>query len=306
MSRSEFQRQRQRESTASDSIRPREIKRLAILLRHATAGAWAIALYNTAAVRDRVMDTLRDRLDPLPVYDFTFTESRTNPVAYLENLPADVQHDRAIVFLYDLTRGGARVWGYLEMQREALASQPHGLVFWMTPAERGEAVRKAPNFWSQRSGVFDFTIASHGELWELRDRAAGQQMRFRDRADWERQVRLYRGLLEEYEQDDKAPEDTKLDLYDKLTGLHYEMSDYEQARHFAEMQINLARQRGDRSDVAKGLNNLGLILLAQGDLSKAQTAFERALRVFEQFLPPNHPHIAAVRENLARLEDEAQ
>ncbi len=253
------------------------------------------------------MDPLRGRLDPLPVYDFTFTERRANPVAYLEDLPADVQHDRAIVFLYDLTRGGARVWGYLEMQREALASQPHGLVFWMTPAERGEAVRRAPNFWSQRSGVFDFTIASHGELWELRDRAAGQQqVHFRDRADWVRQVRLYRGLLEEYEEDDGAPEDTRLDLYDKLAGLHYEMGHYEQADHFAERQLKLARQRGDEVDVAKGLNNLGLVLQAQGDLAGARAALERALRILERFLPPDHPHIATVRENLARLEDESQ
>jgi tetratricopeptide (TPR) repeat protein len=303
MSRSEVQRQRQREGAASESFRPRELKRLEILLRYAAAGTWAIALYNTAAVRDRVMDALRDRLDPLPVYDFTFTETRANPVAYLENLPANVQHDRAIIFLYDLTRGGGRVWGYLEMQREALATQPHGLVFWMRPAERAEAVQKAPNFWSQRSGVFDFTITYNGELQNLRARAAGREVRFHDRADWERQVRLYRGLLEEYEQDDGAPDDTKLDLYDKLADLHYDMGNYEQARHFTERQLNLARQRGDRVDVAKGLNNLGLVLWAEGDLAGARAAFERALRIFEQFLPPDHPHIAIVRGNLARVDD---
>ncbi len=48
------------------------------------------------------------------------------------------------------------MYGYLEIQREALAHYPHSLVFWLTPGEREMMVRKAPNFWSQRSGVFDF------------------------------------------------------------------------------------------------------------------------------------------------------
>ncbi len=181
-------------------LEPGELERLTLLLRHATGGAWAAALYNTAAIRDQVMDVLRARLAPLPVHDFTFTAERTNPTAYLEQLPAEARDERAIVFLYDLTRGGERVWGYLEMQREALAEHPHGLVFWLTPGERAEAVRSAPNFWSQRSGVFDFTITDTGALAQMRGQWAGEPSHFSDLADWERQVRLYQGLLDEYEQ----------------------------------------------------------------------------------------------------------
>jgi tetratricopeptide (TPR) repeat protein len=247
------------------------------------------------------MDALRDRIAPLPVYDYTFTEESANPVTYLQGLPAAAQHGRAIVFLYDLNRGGERVWGYLEMQRETLANQPHGLVFWMTPAERGEAVQKAPNFWSQRSGVFDFTIHDDGTLRDLRDRAAGQEVRFRDQADWARQVRLYRGLLEEYEQSEAPPEDTRLDLYDKLAELNYDMGHYEKARHFAERQLELAKQRGGRTEVGGGLNNLGLVLRAQGDLEGAKDAFERALRIDEAVHGPDHPNVAAHVNNLGSV-----
>jgi tetratricopeptide (TPR) repeat protein len=272
-------------------------------MRNATGGAWAIALYNTVAVRDRVMDTLRERLAPLPVYDFTFSENRANPLAYRERLPAEVEKDRAIIFLYDLTRGGERVWGYLEMQREALADRPHGLVFWMTPAERGEAVHEAPNFWSQRSGVFDFTISDDGALMQTRSQMDVHPARFTDRADWERQVRLYRGLLEEYEQRNDAPADTLLDLYDKLFKLHYEMGNYREAAELAQAQLNLARESDNQAQMAQVWCNRGNVQQALGDLAGARASYERALRILgNSQLPTDHPNIEVVQGNLESLE----
>ncbi len=35
-----------------------------------------------------------------------------------------------------------------------------------------------------------------------------------------------------------------------------------------------------------------------GDLAGARAAFERALRIFEKFLPADHPKIAMARKNL--------
>jgi hypothetical protein len=46
------------------------------------------------------------------------------------------------------------------------------------------------------------------------------------------------------------------------------------------------------------VNNLASVLQTQGDLAGARAAFARALRIFEQFLPPDHPHIATVRQSL--------
>jgi tetratricopeptide (TPR) repeat protein len=286
-----------------EAFRQRELDRLVILMRNAAAGAWAIALYNTVAVRDQVMNALRERLAPLPVYDFTFTERCANPLAYLERLSPKVEAERAVIFLYDLTRGGTRVWGYLEMQREALADQPHGLVFWMTPAERSEAVHRAPNFWSQRSGVFDFTIPDAGALMLTRSQAAARPAQFVDRADWERQVRLYQGLLEEYEEQNDAPADTMFDLYDKLVDLHYEMANYRKVAELVQEQLVLARESGDQEQMAQGLGNLGDVQYALGDLAGARASFERALAIFGRFLPPDHPNIEIVRGNLARISD---
>jgi tetratricopeptide (TPR) repeat protein len=56
-------------------------------------------------------------------------------------------------------------------------------------------------------------------------------------------------------------------------------------------------------DVAIRVNNLGGVLKDQGDLAGARAAFERALAILESSsLPPDHPHIASVRDNLDRLD----
>ena len=54
-------------------------------------------------------------------------------------------------------------------------------------------------------------------------------------------------------------------------------------------------------NVATGVNNLGLVLQALGDLAGARAAFERALAIFVKFLPADHPNIRIVRDNLDSL-----
>jgi hypothetical protein len=180
-----------------------DLSELAVLLRYAERGAWAFAVYNTVPVRDEVAQTLRELLQPLPVYEFTLSAQHPNPIEYVDqNVPSQ---ERAIVFFFDLEQTGGAVWGYLEMQRENLAARPLGLVFWINRQAWGEGIRTAPNFWSQRSGVFDFTIESQATLTEVRGAWAGQPVQLNGPDDWERQFRLFSGLLREYEAEQAPP-----------------------------------------------------------------------------------------------------
>jgi len=46
---------------------------------------------------------------------------------------------------------------------------------------------------------------------------------------------------------------------------------------------------------------MGGVLKALGDHADAKAAYEHALKIFEKFLPPNHPNIKIVRGNLESL-----
>ncbi|GIV84112.1 MAG: hypothetical protein KatS3mg052_1119 [Candidatus Roseilinea sp.] len=135
---------------------------LAVLLRYAADGCFAIAVYNSAA-REQVVSTLRQLVAPLPAFEWTYSPHDPYPFSYLDRLTDAQRRERAVVFFFGLDKADAAVLKSLDYNRERLARQPHGLVFWVTPAFLGEMARGAPHFWSQRSGVFDFTVA-HPEL----------------------------------------------------------------------------------------------------------------------------------------------
>jgi len=54
-------------------------------------------------------------------------------------------------------------------------------------------------------------------------------------------------------------------------------------------------------DVAMTLNNLAVLLKANGQREAAAQLYQRALQIFEQTLGPEHPKVITCRENYARL-----
>jgi len=251
-----------------------DLAELAVLLRYAERGAWAFAIYNTVPVRDEVAEVLRQLLAPLPIYEFNLSTQQPNPLTFLETLPT--AQERAIVFFFDLEQTGGAGWGYLEMQRENLAARPLGLVFWINRPAWAEGVRTAPNFWSQRSGVFDFTINSPAVLSEVRGAWAGQPVQLDSPADWERQFRLFSGLLREYE-DEQAPPAAQAELHGKIAYLlNFADRQAEAAAHL-QQQLELARQAHDRRQQVEAMNNLGWTTQLQQGRAAALDWYRQAL-----------------------------
>jgi tetratricopeptide (TPR) repeat protein len=252
----------------------RDLAELAVLMRYAERGAWAFAVYNTVPVRDEVADVLRELLAPLPIYEFTLSHQRPNPLEYLNEIPAD--RERAIVFFFDLEQADGAVWHYLEMQRENLATRPLGLVFWINPQAWREGVRAAPNFWSQRSGVFDFTIESPAVLTEVRGAWAGQPVRVEGPDDWARQMRLFSGLLREYEAE-QAPPAARAELHGKIAYLLDFADRRDEAAEHLQQQLELAQAASDQRQQAQAMNNLGRVAHIQRGRMAALDWYERAL-----------------------------
>ena len=136
------------------------VVKLATLLRYASDGCFAIALWDDAAMRGQVTAALRTALSPLTTLEWAYSALDPSPVRYLSRLSATQRASRAVVFFFGLEEAAAGSLKSLDYQREALAQSPHGLVFWLTPDAAHRMARSAPHFWSQHSGVFDFTTAT--------------------------------------------------------------------------------------------------------------------------------------------------
>ncbi len=242
---------------------------LTALLRH-TAHGWAFALYDTAAVRDEVTARLRAALAPVPVHEVTLTPDQPNLLDHL--LPLNDAH--SVVIVHDLERLGPEAFDYLDFSREALAALPHTLVFWVTLHGRIQTVRKAANFWAQRSGTFDFTLLTDAAR-EWRGAWAGATVQLETADDLPRLTRLYTTLLEEYGDDARAAQ--RADLHGKLAYLYNVAGRYDEALSHLRQQLALGEQLGDHRTQAQALNNLGELEGRRNGPAVALDYYERAL-----------------------------
>jgi tetratricopeptide (TPR) repeat protein len=261
-----------------------EFAQLAVLLRHTPRGAFIFALYNTVPARDGVVAALRELVAPLPVFEYTLHPGQRNPLGYLERLPPELHHRPAVIFIYDLERISpdepATAWAYLDTQRENLSAHPHNLVFWVTEKGARDAARHAPNTWSQRSGVFDFTVAASAEVSRLRAEAADQPVHVDSLEDLERLTRLYTGLLEEYKAGAEAAPALLADLHGKVAYLLYRGNRFAEARVHAQAQLDLSRELGDRRREAEALYRKGEIERLQNEYDAALASYAQALQLF--------------------------
>ena len=70
------------------------------------------------------------------------------------------------------------------------------------------------------------------------------------------------------------------------------------AGRFAALAIRREVLGEKHPDTATSLNNLGGLLDSMGDYAEARPYLEQALAILEEALPPEHPYIQLVRENL--------
>lgn len=257
---------------------------LAVLLRYAADGCFAIAVYNSAPAREQVVNALRPLVAPLPVFEWTYSPLDPYPFGYLNRLTDEQKRERAVVFFFGLDKADAAAVKSLDYHRERLAGQPHGLVFWLTPKAVGEVARGAPHFWSQRSGVFDFTVAHPDLAQQMRDAAwrtaPDAPAWLVDREEKERELRLYEELLRDYQADPSTPARTLFDLHTRISRLLYYSGRIAESRQHALAALQLSEQLDRPQDRANVLRALGDLGLREDDLSGARASYEAALALY--------------------------
>ena len=99
-------------------------------------------------------------------------------------------------------------------------------------------------------------------LTEVRGAWAGQPVRLENADDWERQMRLFGGLLREYEAE-QAPPAARAALHGKIAYLlHFDGRHAEAADHL-QQQLELAREASDQRQQVEATNNLGRVAQMQ-------------------------------------------
>ena len=262
-----------------DALARDDFGNLAVLLRHARAGCWAFALYNYVTVREQVVGALKQLLQPFPIFEWTYAPHDPHPLSYLNRLSEEEKAQRAIVFLFDFEQADAAVWKSLDYNRELFSAHPHGLVFWFSPPGRARVARQAPHFWAQRSGVFDFTIAVPPTYAQVRP-LVGPGIGLGDKAEIQRQLRLYLGMLDDLAGQDDTPPLFVAELHEKIARLAYYLDDLPLSRTHAEIALQLALTQKDAALEANVRKALGDLALREADLAAARRHYEAALAIY--------------------------
>ena len=254
---------------------------LAVLLRYAREGSWSFALYSHVSAREEVVSALKTLLQPMPAYEWTYSPERPSPLSYLDSLSEQQRRERAVVFFFDLERAPDAVWKLLDYNRELFSAQPHGLVFWVTSAGRGRAMRVSPHFWSQRSAVFDFRLAP-GPLPLLSEWAQRSDVAIDDWENILRQIRITQGLLDELLAAPEVSPSVMATQYLRLGKLSYYVDRLDDARSHLNAAESLAAQTDNLELQANVQKALGDLALREADLGEARRRYEAALAIYPQ------------------------
>ncbi len=284
-----------------------EAEILALLLRETDRSVLAFALYRSVADREAAVRFLKEHL-PLPVLEFTLSAQRRNPVDLLRQAPAG---QRTCIFFYDVEEALPELTGYVNLQREAFAEVPHATVFWVREYSLREIAAKAPDFWSWRSGVFDFRLERRELPAPLTRAAAFEPLLFRDRGDLDRRISLYQGLIREYSVQEKPDERFLARLELKLSYALYLLARFDEAEAWARRALERSKRIPDRALEARALYRLGTLALERSRLDEAETLSRQGLAIAEvaddeSLVVAGYHNLGIVAQERQRLDEAEQ
>ena len=277
-----------------------DYKRSRILLEDTDSFVLAFILYRDINEQRENAQRLKDLID-LPVTEVALKGDNLNPVRTFLSLPKEPR--QAIFFTFlgsSLPEGKSdfdKFAGYVNIQREAFTDAPHAVVLWLREEQLVRLMRRAPDFWAWRSGVFDV----RGELQPETTYRELEEVDAVERGELEHQVALYReilkGQLERYEPDLAYIARTRLRLVEALRKLGL----YEEALIEAQEVVALAEGFSDESLLDRAINDLAVTYVTLGRYNEAEPLHRRSLTITERIWGKDHPAYAVRLNNLATL-----
>ncbi|MFN6526919.1 tetratricopeptide repeat protein [Nostoc sp. ChiSLP03a] len=294
-----------------------------------------IAVCDDASFRDRIIAQYEAELQPaFGAYRVTLARQEPSIKAALNQLLQQEEYLRqqnpAVITvmgaeqLYFLRLGNEqseqeKFFGYLQWTREGLREFPFAIVLWVTNQILVNLIKKAPDFWSWRNGVFRFesqkTNAIPGkELENIRFVFRDTELASTDTNETNRfflPIQDLQRLIEKVEQERGTKDPTLATLYSRLGDIYHSRLDRGESQNYQEEQelaikylrkaSELQNELGLQIDLANSLNNLAGIYRATGNYSEAEPLYKQALELRKRLLGENHPAFATSLNNLAGL-----
>ncbi|QLE58296.1 tetratricopeptide repeat protein [Nostoc sp. TCL26-01] len=291
-----------------------------------------IGVCDDASSRDEIIAQYEAELQPnIRCYRVTLARGEPSLRAAVAQLVKSEeylrQHHPAVITvtgaeqLYFLKLGEERseqeiFFGYLQWTREGLREFPFAIVLWVTNQILIELIKKTPDFWSWRNGVFRFVsrkknTISGRELEPIRFAFSDHEISgFDDENDYLLPIEDLQSFIQDAEQ--RRVKDTTLaTLYFSLGDIYRkrldrgECQDYKKEQELGIKYLNkaveLQKQLGLEKELATSLNNLASLYDSQGRYSEAEPLYIQALALYRKLLGEEHPSVAMSLNNLAYL-----
>jgi tetratricopeptide (TPR) repeat protein len=191
----------------------------------------------------------------------------------------------------------------LQWTREALREFRFPILLWLTPDIASALAQQAPDFWSWRGGVFEFSqpIAQNFSLNPASFNLLEQPVppappkALADPAELQQQIDALQA------QDPDSP--LLASLYNSLGKAYKDAIRYAEAEvpYLKALELRERQLGADHPDVATSLNNLALLYDSQGRYSEAEPLYVRSLSIRERQLGTDHLDVATSLNNLAAL-----
>jgi tetratricopeptide (TPR) repeat protein len=191
----------------------------------------------------------------------------------------------------------------VQWTREGLREFKFPIVIWLTPKIATSLAQQAPDFWSWRGGVFEFSQSISASIEFL---SATHELNSQVESTQEDVIKVDPSDLQKQIDEllSQTPDSPLLaSLYNSLGKAYKDAVRYAEAEEPYQKALELyEHQLGkEHSDVAFTLNELAGLYESQGKYSEAEPLCLRSLEILERQLGADHPDVATSLNNLAGL-----
>ncbi|BAZ15323.1 hypothetical protein NIES4071_71950 [Calothrix sp. NIES-4071] len=270
--------------------------RSGIIKRYETEVEPDIRCYRTTLARDE--PSLRSALDDLAEkeeYLHNHNNQAVITVIGAEKLLPIKFHE------YDDQTELEKFFGYLQWTREALRHHPFSIVLWLTYSLSEKVIRKAPDFWSWRAGVFRFlskvnkvtpsaeTLIPIEDFFENNNQSQEYFLPLPDLL----------ALIEQIEASGNNSDAMLASLYIQASNIY--SKELNLAIEYLTKAINIQNKIGSDSELIISLEKIAALYKSQGQYIEAESILIQIVEITKRIFGEDHPDYIKSLNNLALL-----